>query len=41
MAPGRRDGVIVLANIEDVDAGALASELLRIVVATPADAAAK
>lgn len=41
MAPGRRDGVIVLANLEEVDASELASELLRIVVATPAGAPAK
>jgi CubicO group peptidase (beta-lactamase class C family) len=35
MAPGRRDGVIVLANLEDVDASALASELLKIVIGVP------
>ena len=35
MAPGQRDGVVVLANLDDGDASALASELLKIIVATP------
>jgi hypothetical protein len=36
LAPGLRDGVVVLSNLEDVDASALASELLKIVLTTPA-----
>jgi CubicO group peptidase (beta-lactamase class C family) len=36
LVPGQRDGVVVLANLEDVDAFALASELLKIIVAAPA-----
>jgi serine beta-lactamase-like protein LACTB len=35
LAPGPRDGVIVLANLEEVDASELASEILKIVVSAP------
>jgi serine beta-lactamase-like protein LACTB, mitochondrial len=41
IAPSQRDGVVVLVNTDDADASALASELLKIVVATPAGKAAK
>jgi len=41
LAPGLRDGVIVLANMEDADTSALASELLKIVIAKPAGTPAK
>ena len=41
LAPGLRDGVVVLANLEDVDAFALASELLKIVIATQVEKSAK
>jgi serine beta-lactamase-like protein LACTB len=41
IAPDQRDGVVVLVNTDDADASALASELLKIVVATPAGKAAK
>jgi serine beta-lactamase-like protein LACTB, mitochondrial len=41
LAAGPRDGVVVLANMEEVDASELASELLKIVVATPVGRIAK
>lgn len=36
LAPEQRDGVVVLVNLEDVNAFGLATELLRIVVGKPA-----
>jgi CubicO group peptidase (beta-lactamase class C family) len=41
LAPVPRAGVVVLANLEEVDASALASEILKIVVVTPANTPAK
>lgn len=32
IAPELRDGVVVLVNLEDVDAAALAAELMKVIV---------